>query len=282
MTRVFAAVSAFAVLLVVAAGGCTQGQFSQANNQNPFAKNQLANGANSPQLNNSLASTIEQLNSKLSTFDASNQELHAEVAQLKRQLAVSHDEKQLLKRQMADTLTKYKGLLTAKQEVDGRLTAIQASAKTQAGAEIRANNSLLGKLSQLNLSGIEAVEDGDTIRIYLPSDKLFEPGTYKFKTTGQAMLDQVSAEIKRHFPRQIIGIEGHIDDISNATNQSLHQISATQALAVLQYYRNARTIAEKQMFILGHGANRPRFSNVNPQARLNNRRIEIVIYPESI
>lgn len=262
--------------------GCTQGQFGQANNQNPFAKNQLANNPNSPQLNNSLATTIEQLNQKLSSFDSSNQQLHVDVAQLKKELAVAQDEKGLIKRQLSDTLAKYRELLAAKQEVDGRLTAIQASAKTQIGAEIRANNSLLGKLNQLNLNGIEAVEDGDTIRIYLPSDQLFEQGTYRLKTTGQAMLDQVAGELKRHFPRQIIGIEGHLDAINVGGGQSLHQISATQALSVFDYYRQNRGIAEKQMFILGHGANRPRFSNVNPQARLGNRRVEIVVYPESL
>ena len=273
------------ILLSVVAlfvSGCTQGQFGQANNQNPFAKNQLANNPNNAQLNNSLAATVEQLNQKLSSFDSSNQQLHVEMAQLKKQLAVAEDEKSLIKRQMADTLGKYRQLLAAKKEVDGRLTAIQASAKTQIGAEIRANNSLLGKLEQLNLNGIQAVEDGDTIRIFLPSDRRFDNGTYRLKTTGQAILDQVSGEIKRHFPRQIIGIEGHIDDINLMGDQSLHQVSATQALAIFDYYRKSRSIAEKQMFILGHGANRPRFSNVNPQARLGNRRVEIVIYPESI
>lgn len=266
-------------LLTLVFAGCQQSQYGQAN-QNPFAKNPLAN--QSPPVNDSLAATIDQLNSKLTNFDASNQELHTEVAQLQRQLSVSEDEKRLLKKQMADTLVKYKSLVEQKREVDGRLSAIQASAKTQAGAEIRANNSLLGKLDQLNLNGIEAVEDGDTIRIYLPSDSLFDPGTYQLKTTGEAMLDQVATEIKRYFPRQILGVEGHIDNVAVSGNQSLHQITATQALAIFEYYRKTRGVSEKQMFILGHGANRPRFSNVTPQARTGNRRMELVIYPESI
>ncbi|MEC9094927.1 MAG: OmpA family protein [Planctomycetota bacterium] len=274
--------SVILALVAVSGGGCTQGQFGLANNPNPFTQNQLGNNLGGNQPNQSLASTVDQLNSKLSNFDSSNQELHTEVAQLKRQLAVSEDEKDWLKRQMGDTLQRYKDLLSAKQEVDGRLTAIQTTTKTQTGAEIRANNSLLGKLDELNLNGIEAVEDGDTIRVYLPSDRLFDSGTYQLKTTGQAMLDQVATEIKRHFPRQIVGVEGHIDAINLMGNQSLHQVSATQALAVFEYYRKTNSVSEKQMFLLGHGANRPRYSNVNPQARVGNRRIEIVIYPETI
>lgn len=276
-------------LAILSCLGCSQGQFGQANNQNPFAKNGIAsNGANpsiatdqANQLNESLASTIQQLNQKLSQFDTTNQELHAEQAQLRKQLAVSSDEKNLLKQQMRDTLTKYKELLAAKTEVDGRLTAIQASSKTRYGAEVRANNSLLGKLQQLNLSGIEATEDGDVIRVFLPSDKLFQPGSYSFKTTGQAMLDQVAIEIKRNFPRQIIGVEGHLDPTVGNSTTSAHQISATQALAVFDYYRVSHSLNAKQMFILGQGANRPRFSNANEQARQGNRRIEVVIYPES-
>ena len=271
--------------------GCNQGQFGQANNQNPFSKNQLANnnGNFNPQamdqaqqLNDSLAAKIQELNNKLSSFDSTNQDLYADVAQLKKQLAVSTDEKNLLKRQLIDTVDKYKQLAAAKTEVDGRLTAIQASARTQAGAEIRANNSLLGKLSQLNLSGIESVEDGDVIRIYLPTDKLFTQGTYGLTTVGRAMLDQVSMEIKRHFPRQLIGIEGHMDNVSVFGDDSLHRISGTQALAVFDYYRKNRSINEKQMFILGQGGNRPRYSNTTPEVQAKNRRIEIVIYPESL
>ena len=87
------------------------------------------------QLNDSLAAKIQELNNKLSSFDSTNQDLYTDVAQLKKQLAVSTDEKNLLKRQLGDTVEKYKQLSTAKTEVDGRLTAIQASARTQAGAE---------------------------------------------------------------------------------------------------------------------------------------------------
>ena len=67
------------------------------------------------------------------------------------------------------------------------------------------------------------------------------------------MLDQVSMEIKRHFSRQLIGVEGHIDNVQVFGDDSLHRISGTQALAVFDYYRKNRSINEKQMFILGQG-----------------------------
>ena len=79
-----------------------------------------------------------------------------------------------------------------------------------------------------------------------------------------------------------MGIEAHWDNspIQPAT-LSHHQVTATQALAVYDYL--VRTgLPSKQLFTMSLGSNRPRYNSVNPTTGISpNRRIEIVIYPET-
>ena len=61
-----------------------------------------------------------------------------------------------------------------------------------------------------------------------------------------------------------------------------HQLTATQALAVVHQLVQVGGISEKQLFSMGMGSNRPKFSNGDPAGQAQNRRIEIVVYPESV
>ncbi|MEZ6108178.1 MAG: OmpA family protein [Pirellulaceae bacterium] len=93
----------------------------------------------------------------------------------------------------------------------------------------------------------------------------------------------MAAAIRRHYPRQIVGVEAHIDAVT-ASNPSFtaHQLTATQSLAVVHQLVQVGQIAERQLFSMGLGANRPKYSNGDAAGQSRNRRIEIVIYPESI
>ena len=69
-------------------------------------------------------------------------------------------------------------------------TAMAASISTQSQAEIRANNSLLRNLTITNMPGISVRQDGDVIRVELPADQLFNPGTAQLKYGAEATAAQ--------------------------------------------------------------------------------------------
>ncbi len=150
-----------------------------------------------------------------------------------------------------------------------------------ASATIRANNSLMRRLSEINIPGGDARMDGDVIRIEFPTDRLFVPGTYQVTPAQRPLLSEVVATVQRSFPRQILGVEAHWDNTPlNPPGTTDHQLTATQSLAVFEELIRLG-LPRRQMFTMGMASNRPRHSQELVGGISPNRRIELVIYPET-
>ena len=229
-----------------------------------------------------LSSQIDDLSGQLGKFDTDNEGLHAENAELKRRLQVSNDFNVGLKTQLRETMGQLTHLQQSSQQLEQRLAAQQASATNTAptrlagSATLRANNSLMGKLQLVQAAGAKAWMDGDVIRVELPSQELFVPGTYQVSATKAPALRSLASTIRQHFPNQFVGVEAHWDNSRIEGVNSQHQLTATQAIAVFNHLVQAG-IPARQMFTSGMGSNRPRYRDAATQ----NRRVEIVIYPES-
>lgn len=260
------------LLLILPLMGCKNG---------PFAKNNAAvAGTAGPQAE--LQAQIQQLNDQLSKHNGDNVELETQIAGLQQQVKLADEEKQLLRTQLADTAKLLQDAVSAKTETDKRLTALQASQKTYASATLTANSSVASKLNIVEIPGAEVRQDGEVIRIEIPSDRLFDPSLKQLNQAGIGAIDQIAAAIRRHYPRQIVGIEAHTDSQSLAgTGLTTHQVTATQAIVVLHQLVQGGGLPEKQIFSMGVGSNRPRFSNADPNGQARNRRVEVVIYPET-
>ena len=148
-------------------------------------------------------------------------------------------------------------------------------------ASLRANNTLLQRLNEINIPGGQARMDGDVIRIEFPSDSMFVPGSYQIQPAQLPVLQGIVSSIRRSFPRQIVGIEAHWDGSQlNPSTTSHHQLTATQALAVFDRLV-ALGVPRDQLFTMALGSNRPRHSQGVVNGISPNRRIELVIYPET-
>lgn len=226
---------------------------------------------------------MQDLNTRLRRFDADNTELHSEVARLQQQINVADEEKVLLREQLADAARRLETSELARADVDRRLTAMQASHRSEVGAALQANSSSTRSLPLVDIAGLKVEQDGDVIRIELPSDAVFVPGSTQISPGGAAQIDQVAAAIRRQYPRQMIGIEAHVDSATGSSpTYTAHQLTATQALAVVHQLVQVGGLSERQIFSMGMGANRPKFSNGDAAGQARNRRIEVVIYPESV
>ena len=278
--------------------------------QNPFANpNAIPNTipGGSPQQYQQYASLMEEvrsLNGRLGRFHSDNQQLVTELAAMKQKLQVANDYNYQLKQQLADNTSQMQQLNIERAAGDQQLANVQiqleqmARAQQQAqfsqastgggggsrfaNATLRANNSLMQKLPQIQIPGVEARMDGDVIRIEIPSDQLFHQGSYQINAAHSHLLQNLSTAIRQNFPRQIVGIEAHWDgtQIQPATTTH-HQLTATQALAVFDFM-NRLGLPREQMFTMAMGSNRPRHSqSAGPNGINKNRRIEVVIYPET-
>ena len=293
-----------------------QSQFQQPQQQN---FNQQAFAAQS-QNQNQLASQVDSLNQRVTAFDADNQLLNTELASLKQKLQLSENYGQTLKQQLADSSSQIQQFDRERQGSAQQLAAAQlqlqqlqqqnqqvqqqlAQAETssanngarfaQAGfaggattglpaaASLRANNTLMQRLNQINIPGGQARMDGDVIRIEFPSDTLFVPGTYQLQPAQLPVLQGIAGAIRRDFPKQIVGIEAHWDGTPlNPSTTTHHQLTATQALAIFDRLV-ALGVPRSQLFTMALGSNRPRHSQAMANGVSPNRRIELVIYPET-
>jgi chemotaxis protein MotB len=255
--------------------------------QNPFQAS--ATTAANPQAvtlaqqqSQSLTAQVQDLTRRVSQLDANNTDLHRQLAQAEQQRQVSQDQVVLLQKQLGEMATKVKDSQLARAEADKQITALQASTRFRGGASISANNSVRQTLQAVQLPGLEVRQEGEVIRIELPADKIFVPGSAQMTAEAARIVDEVAAAIARSYPRQRIVIEGHSDNLATAAPGGAHLLTATQTQALFQQLVQRNQLPARQLSIMAMGENHPRASNATPAGQAKNRRIEIVVYPDTI
>jgi len=270
-------VVAMALLLVtLLASGC--GQLAHA------PAGQQAAVTLSPEQQTALAQQTQQYQQRAATLDRDNQELESLLAQSRQQNQLLEEQVRATQTQLRDTTDRLASVQTDNDQLRNRTTALAASVETRSQAEIRANNTLLRSLSITNLPGINVRQDGDVIRIELPADQLFNFNTAQFKPGGDGLLRTVAADLAQNYPQQLIGIEGHADGspITSPQFPTDQHLSVAQAMSVYDVLTRAGGMPPRQLFVVGHGGSHPIASNATEAGRARNRRIELVIYPETM
>ena len=208
-------------------------------------------------------------------------DLQAELARSQQQVQLLQEELELLRRRLKETASQLQETQTARDDFERQLKAIGSSIQRGGGAALTANNSLRPPLPSIPLAGIEARHDGDVVRIELPADRLFMQGSVQLLPTGPALLDQVADLIRRDYGAQMIGIEGHTDNVPQSSLAG-HILGANQAVVVFDLLTRRSQLPVQQLFVVAHGPNHPLVSNATPTGRARNRRVEVVIYPEKV
>lgn len=118
---------------------------------------------------------------------------------------------------------------------------------------------------------------GDRLIVTLPQDILFATGSSNVRPDLQRDLGAVAGNLQA-YPNSTIQIIGHTDsDGEAAFNQQLSESRANAVSSVL--ISNGVSPARIQAF--GRGESQPIASNLNPQGKSQNRRVEIVILPNA-
>ncbi len=235
----------------------------------------------SPEQQTALAQQTQQYQTRAASLDRDNQELQSLLAQARQQNQLLEDQVRATQVQLRDTSDRLVAVQTDNDQLRNRTSALAASVQTRSQGEIRANNSLLRNLTIANMPGILVRQDGDVIRIELPGDQLFNPGTAQFKYGSDAVLRSVAADLAQNYPQQLIGIEGHTDGgpMSSPQYPTDQHLAVAQAMAVYDALSRSG-MQPRQLFVVGHGGAHPVVSNATDAGRARNRRIEVVIYPE--
>ena len=118
---------------------------------------------------------------------------------------------------------------------------------------------------------------GDRLIVTLPQDILFTTGSSNVRPDLQRDLGAVAGNLQA-YPNSTIQIIGHTDSDGEASfNQQLSESRANAVSSVL--INHGVSPARIQAF--GRGESQPVASNLNPQGKSQNRRVEIVILPNA-
>lgn len=259
-------------LATVATTGC---------NQNPYVSPQQM-GAWQQQGVDPQNSQMYDLTRRATALDENNRDLHAQLAQSRREVQVLREGVAALQKQLGETANRLQETVLAKQEAEKKYQELEASATRRGGAIITANSSTRKPLRATEIPGLTVREEGDTVRIELPTDQLFAPGTDQLVGSAFPMLDQIASEIARNYPRQLIGIEGHTDSAPVMGGVSNHQLAAAQAIAVFDQFSRRNRLPSNHFLVIAQGSNRPLTPNTTQAGRVRNRRIELIVYPETV
>lgn len=278
----------FAILLFLLfyVVGCSRSNPYLTASPSGFLVPNAAPSLTSPQLPAQLA----ELERRAKLLDENNRQLTTQLAQSQQQTQLLKERADLLQRQLQDVSNQFQqsrmASVQASQQMRGLADRVQVDQTLQerrGGAKLTANTS--GKIvsEPLRDLGYAVENEGSVVRLRVPADQLFQPGTSQLTPSASGILDRVAESFKRNYARQRIAIEGHTDNspLYGGTYSTSHQLAAAQSNAVLEHLTRRNQLPVSQLFTLNHGDNYPIADNQSPANRANNRRIEFVIYPET-
>lgn len=122
---------------------------------------------------------------------------------------------------------------------------------------------------------IGIVNTGERLIVNLPQDILFETESASLRPDLQSDLRALASNLQQ-FPATSVQVVGHADNTGSAAfNQDLSQRRAQSVAATLA----SAGVNPGRVSALGRGEDQPIASNLTPEGRQQNRRVEIVIIP---
>jgi chemotaxis protein MotB len=229
-----------------------------------------------------LAGQNQELQNRLKGLDAINQDTTAQLAQAQERTKVAEERVGALNEQLRSLNSQLAQTKSEKQTADDKARAMTASLQRQSGVSITPNNSYLQTLPVIHLPDVQVRRHGDVIRVELPGHRLFDSSGARLQPSGTNLVAEVANELRRTYPDQTIGIEGHTnsDPVLGGQFHNNHELSLARATAVYEVLVAGGRFRADQVFIVGHGANHPVVSNATAEGKQRNRRVELVVYPE--
>ena len=119
------------------------------------------------------------------------------------------------------------------------------------------------------------VNTGDSLVVTMPQNILFATDSYAVRADLQDDLRAVASSLQR-YPNSVVDVVGHTDNTGEAAyNQQLSQRRAQAVASVL----TRSGVAGSRVRVIGRGEDQPIASNLTPDGRAQNRRVEIIIRP---
>lgn len=231
-----------------------------------------------------IAQREQDLQRRAEQLDRDNQELESLLAQSRQQTQLLGDQVSATQGQLRATADRLAATQAENGSLQERTQKLLASTEGPARTVgFAPNSTMLQPIALRGLPGVEVRQDGDVIRVALAADQLFYTDSGQLQPTGERLVASVATQLAEAYPGHMLGIEGHTDGAPPVSphHATSHHLSVAQATAVYDALRRTGVPAA-QLFVIGHGANHPLASNATEAGRQKNRRLEMVVYPETV
>ncbi|MCL4186041.1 MAG: OmpA family protein [Rhodobacteraceae bacterium] len=122
---------------------------------------------------------------------------------------------------------------------------------------------------------VEVRNTGESLVVTMPQDILFDTGSALVRADLQRDLQTIAGSLMA-YPDSRVEVVGHTDNVGTAAfNLDLSQRRANSVAAVLA----GAGVSAGRILAFGRGEDQPRASNLTPEGRAQNRRVEIIIRP---
>jgi chemotaxis protein MotB len=216
----------------------------------------------------------------LAQEQANSKALTEQIEQLKAELAAAQERFVAQQQQLTEMVKNSTNLKASIQEMQDALNVLREQ-KRQTEARVAEFKKLLNSFKALIDAGkLKVKVVRGRMVVELPSDVLFASGSIDLSEGGKASVTEVGTIFVTMKDREF-QIEGHTDDqpIRTARFPSNWELAAGRAIAVSQILVKAG-VSPARVSAASFAEFRPVAANDKPEARAQNRRIEIVLVPD--
>ncbi|OSP56580.1 OmpA family protein [Pseudoruegeria sp. SK021] len=161
---------------------------------------------------------------------------------------------------------------------DGKRAVAGAAIGAAVGGIIGSNlDKQAAELQQQLGNGVTVSNQGDQLLVSFPQDILFATDSTTIPSSQRSELNALAANLLR-YPTTNVEIIGHTDNTGAAAynfDLSTRRAGAVASILVAQGVPGGRVTA------IGRGEDAPIATNLTPEGRAQNRRVEVIIRPQT-
>ena len=134
-------------------------------------------------------------------------------------------------------------------------------------------------IEPLRSLGYPVETNGTSLRVRIPADQLFQPGSSQWTPSAGSLLERVSNALRTASPNAQLLIDSYTDNSTTAlaTAGSAEQLTSQQADSVMRYFVSRGGWNSSGVTIRSNGSEGPLMDNQSPSGRAANRRIEFIL-----
>ena len=168
------------------------------------------------------------------------------------------------------------------QRSGARLTANTSGPPGSGGTGSMGSSVGLGgapSIEPLRSLGYPVETNGTSLRVRIPADQLFQPGSSQWTASAGSLLERVSNALRTASPNAQLLIDSYTDNSTTAlaVAGSAEQLTSQQADAVMRYFVSRGGWNSSGVTIRSNGSEGPLMDNQSPSGRAANRRIEFIL-----